>query len=147
MIWNNLIWTPVYLIYSRTINASYCSLLLSPPVLCFPILIVLIVRTSYSLSRAPIVCPLLIVFQLQTLFCLTCSTYTLLSGHRTIARTCISSVDCTPWSFSSLNCRTRLYICFTCLTSHPCALQLYLLDVSYHPVLFIRLWALCLLST
>src|ERR1700735_629815 len=74
------------------------------------ILIVLIVRTSYSLCRALIVRPLLIVFQLQTLFCLVCSTHTLLSGHRTIARTCISSVDCTPWSFSSLNCRTRLVV-------------------------------------
>jgi len=76
-------------------------------------------------------------------------THTLLSGHRTIARSCISSVACTPWSISSLNCCTRLvvyflsneisslncctrlYICFTCLTSHLCALQLYLLDVSF----------------
>ena len=89
-----------------SIVVYYCPLLF----FVFSILIVLIVRTSYSLCRAPIVHPLLIVFQLQTLFCLTCSTYTLLSGHRTIARTCISSVDCTPWSFSSLNCHTRLVV-------------------------------------
>src|ERR1700733_12280294 len=75
--------------------------------LFFYIFIVLIVRTSYSLTRAPIVRPLLIVFQLHTLFCLACSTHTLLSGHRTIAQSCISSAACTPWSFSSLNCCTR----------------------------------------
>ena len=61
MILDNLICTPVYLIYSRTINAFsivvyYC------PSLFFVlyILIVLIVRTSYCLYRAPIVRPLLI---------------------------------------------------------------------------------------
>src|ERR1700691_1656890 len=117
----------------------YCPLLF----FAFPILIVLIVRTSYSLCRALIVCPLLIVFQLQTLFCLACCTHTLLSGLRTIAHTCISSVACTPWSISSLNCCTRLVAYFpsnlsvhstavpdiisllTCLTPHLCALTLY----------------------
>src|SRR6202046_5262510 len=86
-----------------SIVVYYCPLLF----FVLRILIVLIVRTSYSLCRAPIVCPLLIVFQLHTLFCLACIAHTLLSEHRTIARRCISSVDCTPWSFSSLNCRTR----------------------------------------
>jgi hypothetical protein len=42
MILDNLIYTPVYLIYSRTMNTLYCSLLLSLPVLVFSILIVLI---------------------------------------------------------------------------------------------------------
>src|SRR6202167_4225642 len=76
----------------------------------FYILIVLIVRMSYSLYRAPIVCPLLIVSNYRQSFCLVCITHTLLSVHRTIARTCISSVTCTPWFTSSLNCCTRLVV-------------------------------------
>src|ERR1700691_386130 len=84
----------------------YCPLLF----FVFPILIVLIVRTSYSLCRAPIVRPSLIVSNYRHSFCPVCRMHTLLSRHRTIAHTCISSVTCTPWSFSSLNCRTRLVV-------------------------------------
>ena len=58
-----------------TIVVYYCPLLF----FVLRILIVLIVRTSYSLYRAPIVCPSLIVFQLETLFCLVCRIHTLLS--------------------------------------------------------------------
>src|ERR1700733_7505896 len=141
MILDNLIWTPVYLIYSRTINTHYCSFTIVPPVLCFFCnLIVLIVRTSYSLYKGSYCSPFTYCFQLQTLFCLACNTHTLLSGHRTIARSCINSVACTPWSISSLNCCTRLVVyllsneisslncctryslLLTCLTPHLCAL-------------------------
>ena len=80
MILDNLIYTPVYLIYSRTINALsivvyYCP----PPFFVFYILIVLIVRTAYCLYRALIVRPLLIVSNYKTLFCLVCRKHTLLS--------------------------------------------------------------------
>src|ERR1700691_2995386 len=112
MVLDNLICTPVYLIYSRTINAFsivvyYC------PSLFFVlyILIVLIIRTSYCLYRAPIVRPLLIVSDYRQVFYLVCRTHMLLSGHRTIAIRCISSVSCTPWFISSLNCCPRHYFC------------------------------------
>src|ERR1700735_337973 len=108
MILDNLICTPVYLIYSRTINAFSIVVYYCPPLFfVFYILIVLIVRTSYSLYRTPIVCPLLIVSNYRHSFCLVCRTHTLLSGYRTIACTCISSVACTPWFISSLNCCPR----------------------------------------
>src|ERR1700733_710998 len=147
--------TPVYLIYSRTINALYCSLLLS---LLFFVFLYLYcpycedVLFSYKGSYCS---PFTYCVPTTYTLCLACSTHTLLSGHRTIAQSCISSTACTPWSISSLNCCTRSvvyflsnlisslncctrhYLCFTCLTSHPCALQLNHLDVSYHPVLFI----------
>src|SRR6202046_487956 len=114
-----------------SIVVYYCPLLF----FVLRILIVLIVRTSYSLCRAPIVRPLLIVFQLHTLFCLACSTHTLLSGHRTIAQSCISRVSCTPWFTSSLNCCTRLvaYSLFNALvhsTAVPGIISANLLD--YH---------------
>src|SRR6202167_1386367 len=112
MILDNLIWTPVYLIYSRTINAHYCSSLLSLPVLCFLYLYCPYCEdVLFSLQG-------LLLFALYLLFSATDTllsrmyTHTLLSGHRTIARSCISSVACTPWSISSLNCCTRLVVYF-----------------------------------
>src|ERR1700735_914528 len=122
MILDNLICTPVYLIYSRTINAFSIVVYYCPPLFfVFSILIVLITRTSYCLYRAPIVCPLLIVPNYRQSFCLICRTHTLLSRHRTIARTCISRVACTPWFISSLNCCTRSVAYF--LSNHISSLN------------------------
>src|ERR1700735_3581492 len=87
-----------------TIVVHYCLSLF----FVFYIFIVLIVRTSYSLYKGSYCLPSTYCFGLQTLFCLACSTHMLLSGHRPLARSCISSVACTPWSISSLNCCTRL---------------------------------------
>src|ERR1700733_4342899 len=77
-------------------------------------------------------------FQLQTLFCLVCRTHALLSGHRTIALRCISSVTCTPWFISSLNCCTRSVAYslsneispLNCCTRH--FISAYLLDPTCH---------------
>src|SRR3984885_11768851 len=139
MILDNLIYIPVYLIYSRTINAFSIVVYYCPPLFfVFYILIVLIVRTSYCLYRAPIVCPLLIVSNYRHSFYLICRTHTLLSGHRTIALRCISSVTCMPWFISSLNCCTRSVAYslsneispLNCCTRH--FISAYLLDPTCH---------------
>ena len=100
----------------------------------FCILIVLIVRTSYSLYRAPIVRPLPIVSNYRHSFCLVCRTHALLSGHRTIAHTCISSVTCTPWFISSLNCCTRSvdYSLSNDISSLNCCTRHYLCLLAWH---------------
>ena len=51
----------------------------------------------------------------------------LLSMCRTIARTCISSVACTPWYCSSLNCSARLVVYFS---SNPLVLSTALPDIQ-----------------
>src|ERR1700677_4766716 len=83
-----------------TIVVYHCSLLF----LVFLILIVLVVRTLYSLCRAPIVRPLVIVSNYSHSFCAVCRTTLYCSMCRTIDPTCISSILCTPWFTSSLNC-------------------------------------------
>ena len=135
MILDNLICTPVYLIYSRTINALSIVVYYCPPLFfVFYILIVLIVRTSYCLYRAPIVRPLLIVSNYRHSFCLVCRTHMLLSGYKTIALRCISSVTCMPWFISSLNCcpRSVAYSLTNIISSLNCCprhfISAYLLD-------------------
>src|ERR1700677_2329151 len=115
-----------------TIVVYHCSLLF----LAFLILIVLIVRTLYSLFRAPIVCPLAIVSNCSHSFCAVCSTTLYCSMCRTIDQTCISSILCTPWftsslklcsrlvvvslnDTSSLKLRSRYHTLLTCLTLKP----------------------------
>src|ERR1700677_1601318 len=79
---------------NAVIVVCHCSLLF----LAFFILIVLVVRTLYSLCRAPIVCPLVIVSNYSHSFCAVCRTTLYCSMCRTIDPTCISSILCTPGS-------------------------------------------------
>src|ERR1700735_2431759 len=140
MILDNLIWTPVYLIYSRTINAHSIVVYYCP--LPFFVFSISLLSSSQGrlivFTRAPIVRPLLIVSNLIHSFCVVCRTHTLLSGHRTIALRCISSVTCTPWYISSLNCCTRSVAYslsneispLNCCTRH--FISAYLLDPTCH---------------
>src|ERR1700677_636137 len=117
-----------------TIVVYHCSLLF----LVFLILIVLVVRTLYSLCRAPIVRPLVIVSNCSHSFCAVCSTTLYRSMCRTIDPTCISSILCTPWFTSSLNCVPDITPCLLCLTQTFALSILHLLDVSIcNLVLFI----------
>ena len=111
-------------------NGHYCSYHYTLDFIVLHILIVLIVRTSYCLTRT---------FLLSTLSCCSVCRYSLFPVVycpmcRTIAWTCISSVACTPWYCSSLNCSARLvaYFSFNPLvlsTALPNILSLlYLLD-------------------
>ena len=98
--------SPIYLIYSSTITVITVVTIVLKTSLFSPILIVLIVRMSYCLSWTfPLSmlphCTECRYFLFPVIYCAIC---------RTIVWTCISSVACTPWYCSSLNCSARCSI-------------------------------------